>query len=103
MISDYLSGDGTRINGGRERVLVGAELCTGGAAVVGGLLLITRPDGSLLHAKLSALSGSPFSDWLAPTRRAASTSRSISRSGSRAPAPPNVYSPCPYQTTRGRP
>jgi peptidoglycan/LPS O-acetylase OafA/YrhL len=66
MISDYLSGDGTRINGGRERVLVGAELCTGGAAVVGGLLLITRPDGSLLHAKLSALSGSPFSDWLAP-------------------------------------
>ncbi len=66
MISDYLAGDGHRIRGGRERALVGAELCTGGAAMAGGLLLIASPDGSLLHAKLSAVAGTPFSDWLAP-------------------------------------
>jgi len=46
--------------------LVGLELVTGAAGIVGGGLLFFRPDGSLLHAKLSALAGSPFSDWRIP-------------------------------------
>ena len=49
-----------------DRTLVALECFTGCAAVVGGVLLATRPDGSLLAAKLSALSGSPFSDWRVP-------------------------------------
>ena len=48
------------------RLLVGVELGTGAAAVVGGLLLALRPDGSLLQAHASALSHSPFSDWRVP-------------------------------------
>jgi len=51
---------------GRDRTLVGLELLTGAAGTVGGVLLVVRPDGSLLHAKLSALVGSPFSSWRIP-------------------------------------
>lgn len=29
-------------------------------------MLVARPDGTLLQAKLSALSGSPFEDWRVP-------------------------------------
>jgi hypothetical protein len=39
---------------------------TGAAAVVGGSLLMVRPDGSLLQADRSALAGSPFRDWRLP-------------------------------------
>ena len=49
-----------------RRVLVGLEVATGAAAVVGGLLLVARPDGSLLQADLAALTGSPFDDWRLP-------------------------------------
>ncbi len=49
-----------------RRVLIGLELLTGVAAVIGGLLLVIEPDGSLMNAKLSALAGSPFSDWRIP-------------------------------------
>lgn len=49
-----------------ERALVALEFIIGIAALVGGVLLATRPDGSLLQAKVSALSGSPFSDWRVP-------------------------------------
>jgi hypothetical protein len=58
----------TRRRGRRrgERALVGLELLTGVAGVIGGLLLVAEPDGSLLNAKLSALAGSPFSDWRIP-------------------------------------
>ena len=49
-----------------DRVLVALEYITGITALVGGVLLATRPDGSLLQAKVSALSGSPFSDWRVP-------------------------------------
>jgi hypothetical protein len=48
------------------RLLVGLELGTAATAVVGGVLLAVRPDGSLLHADLVALTGSPFSDWRLP-------------------------------------
>jgi len=34
--------------------------------VVGGVLLAVRPDGSLLMAETSALSGTPFADWRIP-------------------------------------
>jgi hypothetical protein len=46
--------------------LVGLELFTGVAGAIGGLLLVAEPDGSLMDAKLSALAGSPFSDWRIP-------------------------------------
>lgn len=48
------------------QVAAGFELVTGAAGVIGGALLAARPDGSLLAARLSALEGSPFSDWRAP-------------------------------------
>ena len=51
---------------GAERALVAVELCTGSAALVGGVLLAIRPDGSLLQADSAALAGSPFSDWRVP-------------------------------------
>lgn len=46
--------------------LVTLELVTGGAALVCGLLLVARPDGSLLQAETSALAGSPFPDYRVP-------------------------------------
>lgn len=50
----------------RERALVSVELATGVMALLGGGLLAARPDGSLLHADLSALAGSPFHDYRVP-------------------------------------
>jgi len=50
----------------RERILLGILLFTGVAAMVGGALLTIQPNGSLLQAKLSALSGTPFRDWRLP-------------------------------------
>ena len=50
----------------RKRALLRLELFNGIAALTGGLLLVIKPDGSLLRAKLSALAGSPFSDWRVP-------------------------------------
>jgi hypothetical protein len=50
----------------REQVLTGLELCTGATGLIGGLLLVAKPDGSLLNAKPSALAGSPFSNWRVP-------------------------------------
>ena len=47
-------------------VLVTVEALIGAAAVAGGLLLVARPDGSLLHADARVLAGSPFSDWRVP-------------------------------------
>lgn len=63
--------DGNTVNGvapraGRLRLLIGLELGTATAAVVGGVLLAARPDGSLLHAPVVALAGSPFPDWRLP-------------------------------------
>ncbi|HKN50284.1 MAG TPA: hypothetical protein VJ010_08665 [Actinomycetota bacterium] len=53
-------------SGMRARALVGLELFTGVAALAGGTLLMLKPDGSLLQAKMSALSESPFHDWFPP-------------------------------------
>lgn len=50
----------------RERVLIGLEFFTGAAGLISGLLLVAKPDGSLLNAKMSALVGSPFSNWRVP-------------------------------------
>jgi hypothetical protein len=51
---------------GGERALIGLELFTGVAGVIGGLLLVAKPDGSLMDARLSALAGSPYADWRVP-------------------------------------
>ena len=50
----------------RERALVAVEVATGAMALSGGVLLISKPDGSLLRADLSALANSPFSDYRLP-------------------------------------
>ena len=51
----------------RPRLLLAAlELFTGGAALVGGVLLAVAPDGSLLRADPAALAGSPFPDYRWP-------------------------------------
>lgn len=47
-------------------MLIGLELFTGATGLIGGLLLVAKPDGSLLNAKTSALAGSPFSNWRIP-------------------------------------
>jgi hypothetical protein len=52
--------------GRRARALVGLEFATGAMALLGGGLLAARPDGSLLHAELSALADSPFADYRRP-------------------------------------
>lgn len=49
-----------------SNLLVGLEMVTGTAAVIGGTLLVVRADGSLLRADPSALHGSPFHDWRLP-------------------------------------
>lgn len=46
--------------------LIGIEAVTGAAAAIGGALLIARPDGHLIGARTSALTGSPFDTWLVP-------------------------------------
>lgn len=53
-------------NHSTRRWLVGVEATTGALAAAGGLLLVLRPDGSLLGANKEALAGSPFSSWLVP-------------------------------------
>ena len=50
----------------RRATSVGLELCTSAAAFAGGIALAVEPDGSLLHARLSALHASPFTDWRIP-------------------------------------
>lgn len=42
------------------------ELTTGAAALVGGVMLMAVPDGSLLHADPKVLAGTPFPDWRVP-------------------------------------
>jgi hypothetical protein len=51
---------------GAEWGLLAILIFTGLTAVIGGLLLIARPDGSLLQASESALSSTPFADWRIP-------------------------------------
>jgi hypothetical protein len=63
---DVESDDGRGRRPGRPAPLVGFELGTAAAALVGGALLAARPDGALLAAPLTALSGGPFTDWRLP-------------------------------------
>ena len=48
---------------GRRRLLVGLELLTRSTAVLGGVLLAAKPDGSLLQADPAVLVASPFQNW----------------------------------------
>jgi hypothetical protein len=61
-----LAADGRGRRRGGRALLIGLELGTAAAALVGGALLAVRPDGSFLDAPLTALSGSPFRDWRPP-------------------------------------
>ena len=49
-----------------DRALVCMEYFTGVTALAGGIMLVARPDGSLLGARVSVLVGSPFGNWRAP-------------------------------------
>lgn len=49
-----------------DRALVCLEYFTGVTALAGGVMLVARPDGSLLQARVSALAGSPFATWRVP-------------------------------------
>jgi hypothetical protein len=49
-----------------HRILVALELMTAVTGITGGVLLAAAPDGSLLHADMNALNGTPFSDWRVP-------------------------------------
>jgi hypothetical protein len=57
---------GPRRRKSRERALLALLGFTGATAVVGGSLLVVRPDGSLLRIERSALAGTPFRDWRLP-------------------------------------
>ena len=46
--------------------LVCMEYFTGATALAGGVMLVARPDGSLLQARVSDLAGSPFANWRVP-------------------------------------
>ena len=48
------------------RWLIGLESFVAVTAVAGGVLLMARPDGSLLDARISDLGSSSFADWLVP-------------------------------------
>lgn len=48
------------------RVLEVVLALTGAGAVVGGVLLVVQPDGSLLAADPAALRGTPFDSWRGP-------------------------------------
>lgn len=50
----------------RQAVVTWMEATTSVLGTAGGVALISEPDGSLLRAQSSALSGSPFSDWRIP-------------------------------------
>jgi len=49
-----------------RRLRLVLEYFTGVSALVGGVLLAGRPDGTLLRADASALASSPFDDWRVP-------------------------------------
>jgi hypothetical protein len=49
-----------------EKAVIGLEAFVGLTAIAGGVLLMIRPDGSLLAARTSALAHTPFRDWLVP-------------------------------------
>jgi hypothetical protein len=55
-----------RLRPRRARLLAGLELFTGATALVGGVLLVARPDGALMKAETAALARSPFSSWRVP-------------------------------------
>lgn len=46
--------------------LIVLELFTGVTGVIGGLLFVLQPDGSLLGADPTLLDGTPFVGWLVP-------------------------------------
>ena len=48
------------------KVTVTFLILLGLGALAGGIALVVRPDGSVMHMPLSALAGSPFADYLVP-------------------------------------
>jgi hypothetical protein len=58
--------DATRRTHSVRLALAAIQLMTGLAALIGGVLLVARPDGSLLRADPGVLAGTPFDDWRLP-------------------------------------
>jgi hypothetical protein len=54
------------VRGTHASALLSLEYVTGVTALVGGMLLMAQPNGSLLRANRDALARSPFSDWRVP-------------------------------------
>lgn len=52
--------------GGAGRVSVAFLVLLGIGALAGGIALVARPDGSVMHFDVSLLAGSPFPDYLVP-------------------------------------
>ncbi len=52
--------------GRARRALVAVELLTGGSALLCGVLMVIRPDGSLLGLPADVLAASPFTSWRLP-------------------------------------
>ena len=48
------------------KVAVAALILLGLGALAGGLALVLRPDGSVMHFDVALLAGSPFTDFLVP-------------------------------------
>jgi len=55
-----------RKRGRGEKTLIGIEVFNGVSALGGGIALMIRPDGAVLHLPHTLLDGSPFSDYLVP-------------------------------------
>jgi hypothetical protein len=70
MMTTTLHGDSVTRRGREHRlsrrILIGLQLFTGISAVIGGILLVVSPDGSLLRADPAVLAGTPFVDWRGP-------------------------------------
>jgi len=60
----HLPDRGTRQGG--ENALIAIEVFNGVSAVAGGVALLARPDGAILHMPTALLAGSPFSDYGVP-------------------------------------
>lgn len=54
------------MRGAREKILIAIEAFCGLGALAGGVALMVRPDGAVLHMPASYLAGSPFADYLVP-------------------------------------
>jgi len=58
--------EGGARRGTSEKILIAIETFNGLSAIAGGVALMVRPDGAILHMPTSFLAGSPFVDYFIP-------------------------------------